>query len=88
MGCPILNGMFPSQSAPKVLLEPNKDFYSLWNCTNCIKLGEVWESKTQTFHVWNNYSKMPFKDYIGVLQYGFLSYSVGILWKNSKNSLK
>ena len=24
---------------PKVLLEPNKDFYSLRNCTNCIKLG-------------------------------------------------
>ena len=23
--CPISNGMFPSQSAPKVLLEPNKD---------------------------------------------------------------
>ena len=23
--CPISNGMFPSQSAPKVLLDPNKD---------------------------------------------------------------
>ena len=38
--CPILNGIFPSQSAPKVLLELNKDFYSLWNFTNCVKLGE------------------------------------------------
>ena len=43
---------------PKVLLEPNKDFYSLCNCTNCIKLGEnqqrvVCKNKTQTLLVWN-----------------------------------
>ena len=91
--CPILNGIFPSQSAPKVLLEPNKDFYSLWNCTNCIKLREnqqrvVCKSETQALHVWNNYLKLPVKNYTGVLQYGFLPYSVGISWKNSKNSLK
>ena len=91
--CPILNGIFPSQSAPKVLFEPNKDFYSLWNCTNCMKLGEnqqrvVCKSKTQTLHVWHNYSKLAVKNYNGVLQYGFLPYSVGISWENSKNSLK
>ena len=87
--CPILNGIFPSQSAPKVLLEPNKDFYSLWNCTNCMKLGEnqqrvVCKSKIQTLHVWNNYSKLAVKNYTGVLQYGFLPYSVGISWKIRK----
>ena len=64
---PYLNGMFPSQGAPKVLLEPNKDFYSLYNCTTCIKLGEnqqraVCKTKTQTLDVWNNYSKLALKN--------------------------
>ena len=44
--------------------------------------------KTQTcWHVWNNDSKLALKNYIGALQHG-LPYSMGISWKNSKNSLK
>ena len=81
--CTILNEMFPSQSAPKVLLEPNKDFCLLWNCTNCIKLGEnqqrvVGKKKTQTLLVWNNYSKLALKNYFEILQYEFLQCYVRI----------
>ena len=72
--------MFPCQSAPKVLPDSSKDIifimelYKLHkngkNSTGC-SLG----SKTQTLHVWNNYSKLALKYYLGVLPHG-LPYSV------------
>ena len=41
--------------------------YSLWSCKNCTKIGKTQqgvsslESKTQTLHVWNNYSKLALR---------------------------
>ena len=58
---------FPSQSAPKVLLDPNKDFIFIMEL---YKLSEQsarssLQSKTQTLHVWYNYFKLALKNYIG-----------------------
>ena len=90
--CPISNGMFLSQSAPKVLLDPKKDFIFIMELYKLYKIGRKLtksslQSKTQTLHLWNDDSKLTLKNYIGVLQHG-LPYSVGISRKNSKNSLK
>ena len=57
---PISNGMFSSQSAPKVLLGSNKDIIFImelhelhknWRKSTRSSLG----SKTQTLYFWNNY---------------------------------
>ena len=74
--CPISNGMFPSQSAPKVLLEPNKNFISNMELYNLHKIGRKstkisLQNKTETLHIWNSNSKLALKNYIGVLQHGF-----------------
>ena len=55
--------------------------YSLWNCTNCIKIRKTQQSglgsKTKNLHAWNNYSKLTLKYFIGVLPHG-VPYSVWI----------
>ena len=55
--------------------------YSLWNCTNCIKIRKTQQSglgsKTKNLHAWNNYSKLALKYFIGVLPHG-VPYSVWI----------
>ena len=77
--CPIYNGMFLSQSAPKVLLDPNKDirfimeFYKLYKSGRKTTRSSL-QSKTQTLYFWTNYSKLAQKSYAGVLQHGFLCY--------------
>ena len=88
---PISNGMFPSQKALKVLLEP-KDFIFIMELYKWHKIGRKstkssLQSKTQTLHLWNNDSKLALKNYKGILQYGWAD-SVGISWQNLKNSLK
>ena len=66
--CPISNGMFSSQSDPKVLLDPSKGkLHKIGRKSTKSSL----ESKTQILYVWNNYSKMEIKKYIVVLQHGF-----------------
>ena len=70
---PISNGMFPSQSAAKVLLESNKNLHNIGRKSTKSSL----QSKTETLHIWNNDSKLSLKNYIGVLQHG-LPYSLGI----------
>ena len=77
---PISNGMFPSQSAPKVLLDLNKDIILIMELCKLHKIGRKSTrsspaSKTQTLRVWNNYAKLALKSYVGVLQNG-LPYSV------------
>ena len=67
--CPISNGMFPSQSVPKVLLEPKKDFIFIMELYKLNKFGRKstkgsLQSKTETLYVWNNDSKLALKNYI------------------------
>ena len=75
--CPISNGMFPSQSAPKVILHPNKDFIFIIQLHKLDKISrksttESLQSKTQTLHVWNNYYKLALTNYVEVVQDGLL----------------
>ena len=51
--CPISNGMFPSQIAPKVFLDPNTDIIFTMEMRKLHKIGRQptsssLESKTQT----------------------------------------
>ena len=90
--CPISNVVFPSQSAPKVFLDLNKDIICIMELYSLNIIGRKstrssLEAKTHTLYFWNNYSKVVLKNYIGVLQYD-LSYCAWILWKYLKNSLK
>ena len=78
--CPISNGMFPSQSAPKVLLDPNKDIRFIMELYKLHKIvrkttRNSLESKTQTLFFQTNYSKLALKNYVGALKHG-LPYSV------------
>ena len=74
--CLISNGMFPSQSASKVLLDPNKEtiFIIALDKTHVIggksSMGRV-GSETQILYFWNNYSKLALKNYTKGLQHGF-----------------
>ena len=77
--CPISNGMFLSQSAPKVLLDPNKDIRFIMELYKLHKIGRKTtrsslQSKTQTLYFWTNYFKLALKSYVGVLQHGFPYY--------------
>ena len=86
---PISNGIFPSQSAPKVLLDPYKEIIVI---IELYKLHKIWRkstrsslgSKIQTLYFWNNYSKHALKNYMGVLQHG-LPHSLWISCPNVKN---
>ena len=71
--------MFPSQSAPKVLLDPNKEtiFIIALYKTHIIggkssksSMGSL-GSETQILYFWNNYSKLALKNYTKDLQHGF-----------------
>ena len=78
--CPIFNGMFPSQSAPKVLLEPNKDIRFIMELYKLHKIVRKatrcsLQSKTQTLFFQTNYSNLALKNCIGALQHS-LPYSV------------
>ena len=85
-------GCFFSHSARKVFLDPIKDVIFIMELNKLNKIGRKstrsgLEGKTQTLHFWNNYSRLVLKNYIGILQQAF-PYSVWILRKKSKNSLK
>ena len=72
--CPISNGIFPSQSAPKVLLDLYKEIIVIIELHKLHKIGRKSTrsslgSKTQTLYFWNNYSKLALKNYMGVLQH-------------------
>ena len=56
----ISNGTFPSQSAPKVLLDPNKDLIFIMELYELHKIGRKstrssLENKTQTLYFQNNH---------------------------------
>ena len=75
--CPISNGMFPSKSASKVILHPNKYFIFIMELYKLDKIGrkstrKSMRSETQTLYVWNIYSKLALNNYIGVVQHGLL----------------
>ena len=70
--CSISDGMFPSQSAPKVPLHPNKDIIFIMELYKLQKIERKSTrsslgSKTQTLYFWNNHTKLTLKHYIGVL---------------------
>ena len=69
--CPISNGIFPSQSAPKLILHPNKDFIFIMELYKLDKIGRKstrkgLRRKTQNLHVWNNYSKLALNNILGL----------------------
>ena len=73
--CPISNGIFPSQSAPKVLLDLYKEIIVIIELYKLHKIGRKSTrsslgSKSQTLNLWNNYSKLALKNYMRVLQHG------------------
>ena len=66
---PYSDVMFPSQRAPRALLDPNKDFMFImeWYKLHKVRRKSArnsLRSKAQTLHVWNNYSKLALKNYI------------------------
>ena len=77
---PILNGIFRSQNAPKVLLDSNKNIILIMESYKLHKIERKsarsrMGSKTQILHFWNNFSKLNLKSYIRALQHG-MQYSV------------
>ena len=87
--CPISKGICPSQSAPKVLPDPNKDIIFIMELYKLHKIERnstrsSLGSNTETLHVWNNYSKQAPKNYIGVLQPWFAIFCVNFVEKFKK----
>ena len=83
--CPVSNGIFPSHSTPKVLLDPIKNIIFIMELYKLHKVGRKSTrsslgSKTQTLHVWNNYFKLA-RDFA-------TWFAIFCANKNSKNSLK
>ena len=77
---PILNEIFPSQNAPKVLLDSNKNIIFIMESYKLHKnerksTRSSMGSKTQILDFWNNFSKLILKSYVGALQHG-MQYSV------------
>ena len=78
--CPISNGMSLYQGAPKELPDPSKDIIFIMELYTLHKNGKnstrsSLGSKTQTLHVWNNYSKLALIYYIRILPQGLPSVS-------------
>ena len=65
--CLISNGMFASQSSPKILLDLNKETIFIVTQEKIDSLV----SETQTEYFWNNYSKWVIENYTSDLQPGF-----------------
>ena len=83
--CPISNGMFPFQSVPKVLLEPNKNFIFIMKLYNLHKIGRKstkssLQYKTENFHIWYNNSKLALKIILG-----YCNMVCHILWGFRRN---